>query len=489
MKFNIPIIFRTVSFIVFIQGLFMILPLSSSLYWREYDTTVSFGIMSIACMIIGMPTFWQTKKINFKVSTREGFIVALVSWFTVIILGAFPLYLAGLNISFLDAFFESAAGWTTTGGYVIDVNTLPNSIILWKALCHFMGGMGILILAVSLLPQVGVNGQKLAKSELNGSVIQKTATRISDSAKNFYITYAVFTFVLFVLLKIGGLTTFDSVTNALNIISSAGLTLTDNGILDNMTPYLEVVVTLFSIVASTNFALFIILLKGDIRGFFQNFEIKVFLIVLGIAIVIVTTNLYLTGTYDNVLTSLRQSILQVVSYGSTSGYAFADYTVWPTFSKITLLFLIIIGGCSSSTAGSIKAIRFGICLKLINRGINKKIHPRAIYPIMIGKEPVSVQHTANVATFILLYFMFFVFGVVMLSLDNLDVETTFSATLSALSNNGTGFGLIGHTGDYSVFSWWGRLVSSFLMIAGRLELYPFVVILSRSYWNPDRISN
>ncbi len=488
MKFNIPIIIRTVSFVIFIQGLFMLLPITSSLYWNETGTAASFGITSLFCILIGLPTFWKTKKLNFKVSTREGFIVALIAWGSVIVLGAIPVYFSGLGISFVDAFFESAAGWTTTGGYVVDVNTLPNSIVLWKSLCHFMGGMGILFLALSLLPQVGVNGQKLAKSELSGSIIQKTATRISDSAKNFYKLYAVFTVILFVLLKLGGLSTFDSVTNSLNIISSAGLTLNSNGILTNMTPYLEVVVTLFSIVASTNFALFIILLKGDLRGFFQNYEIKVFLSVLGIATALVAINLYVSGTYTDVFSALRNAVLQVVSYGSTSGYAFTDYTVWPSFSKIILMFLIIIGGCSSSTAGSIKAIRFGIGLKLVFRGIYKKIHPRAIRPIMIGQEAVSVQHTANVATFILLYFMFFVFGVVMLSLDNLDVETTFSAAISALSNNGTGFGLIGSTGDFSVFSWWGKLVSAFLMVAGRLEIYPFVVIISRSYWNPDRIS-
>ncbi len=486
MKFNHPIILKMISVIVLVEGLFMLFPMIYSIVFGEKDVTSSFFIISIICICIGLTVFTQMKYYTLKLKSRDGFFIAIVSWLIVSIIGALPFYLANCGYTFIDSFFESAAGWTTTSCYVIDIDKMPKSLVIWKSLCHWLGGMGILFLTVSVFPVLGISGQKIAEAEINGPVVEKVATRISDTAKYFYLIYLIFTMLEFIMLSLTDMPHYDALINTLSTISTGGICSNTGGITSYMTPYVKTVITIFSILASLNFVLFFMLLHGKVRDVFRNAELRAFLGLLACSTIFIAVILTVSGTYGSFFSALSDSVFHTVSFGSTSGYAVTDYTSWPTACKVILLMLIFIGGCSASTSGSLKVIRVVVGFKLVLRGLYKRIHPQSIKPIMISNRPVSTTNASSITVFILMYFAVYIFSSLVLSIENLDMETTLSASLSAFSNTGSGFGKIGMNGNFSVFSEFGRLYSALLMIAGRLEIYPVIIMFSRSYWNPDR---
>jgi trk system potassium uptake protein TrkH len=466
-----------------IIGIAMIPSVLVAFYYGEKAVGIAFIKSMLLALIIGVVTMVGARPSSNVIKMRDGYLIAALCWFIASAIGAFPYLLSGVIPYYADALFESIAGFTTTGSTVIaDLSDSPKAIQFWRSLSHWLGAMGILILAISLLPALGIGGLMIASAEAPGPTVEKMTTRISDSARILYKMYISFTLIEIVLLMFGGMNLFDSMIHTFSSIGTGGLSNYAKGIGHFDSFFIEFVIILFSIIASVNFVLYHQILEGKWKEFFRDKELRTFLMILAVSAVLITLNLWASGTYDSLGRSARYSLFQTTAFISTSGFAIADYTLWPSFSQMLLFCLMFIGGCSASTCGSMKVIRVMIVYKLIVRGIYKRLHSNAVVPVKIGSRTISAETVSKVSSFTILYFTVFIFSCLLLSLENHDLLTTISAVASSLSNTGMGMGLLGPNGNFSIFSQPSRLYLGILMIAGRLELFTIIMLLSPAFW-------
>ena len=484
MRLNRIIILKTISMVLAVEGVAMIPSIIVGFYYGERSTISGLALTSFLTIIFAaiILNIYRGKKVKLKV--REGFLVALLSWIFVCIVGAFPYLGSNMGYTFVDSFFESTAGWTTTGAFVLPISKMPHAILMWKATTNWLGGMGILVFTISLLPTLGKGAQNLAASENTGPQLTKFAARLTDSSKISYIIYIGLTFIeLICLLLDSKMGNFFAVINTLSTVSTAGIFDIGGEIAWGFTPYARTVISVFSIIGAMNFSIFFLIVTGNIRRAFMNVEAKAYLLILSVASMMIFASLVFSDQYK-IFKSLGYAVSQSISFGSTSGFSVADVAHWPSFAQAVLVILMLIGGCSASTAGSLKVIRVVIFFKLIMRGIYKRIHPNSIKPVMLKDKPVSPEIANSVTVYITLYIGLLAIGSLLLSIDNQDMITTLSATIGALSNNGSGLGDVS-SGDFSVFSPFGKIVSSLLMLIGRTELYAALIVLTRSFWLHD----
>ena len=483
MNFNYKLIIKVFGAIAVIISIMMIPALIVSFTYNEYAVAFSFIKTIIPAFIIGILIQILVHPSSSAIKIRDGYFIAAVSWFFVSAIGAFPYSLSGVMPSYIDAFFESVSGFTTTGATIIDgLSAIPKGILFWRSFSNWLGGMGILILTISLLPALGIGGMKIASVEAPGPTIEKMSTRIADSAKILYIMYLSFTILLFFMLLLGGMNIYDSMIHTFGCLGTGGLSNYSDGIAHFNSIYIESVITIFSILASINFGLYQLILKRKWTAFFSNKELRVFLMIILSTSIVVALNLWFSDTFESFGKSFRYSLFHVVTFISTSGYSTTNYTLWPSFSQLLLFLVMLIGGCSASTCGGIKVIRIMIIFKLVIRGMYKRLHPNSVVPVKIGSKLISAELVTRISSFTILYFTVFIFSTLVLSLENNDLITTISAAAGALSNTGMCFGSLGPTGTYSIFSGAGRLFLSVLMIAGRLELFAIIMLLSPSFW-------
>jgi len=481
---NYRVILRTIASVLMFEGIAMLFPLAYAIYLDDASATAFFTPF-VFCFGIGLFIHTQLKYYTLKIRQRESYFIAFICWITVSFMGIFPYMLVDQGYSIADCIFESVSGWTTTGSWTVNVTAMPRPLLLWKAITNWLGGMGILLLTISFFPVLGIEGQKMINAEMPGIQVEKMSTRISDTAQISYKIYVIMSVVEFLLLLPTELTPFEALINTMSTISTAGLLNVGSGNVIAVSPYVTGVFTAFSIFGSINFMMYFFLYKRKFSSIAKNVEVRGFLQIIGLSSFIIALTLYLTDTSDTFLGALGTAFAQTVAFGATSGFEVTDINAWPGLCKMLLIIVLLIGGCSNSTSGSIKVIRFIIFLKLIKRGIYKRIHPKAIRPIMIQGKPVSAASVSSITVFLMLYFLVFVFGSLVFSLENLDMETTFCTTLACITNNGTAFGdIIG--GNFAILSEPGKIFSSILMLAGRLEMYAIILLFSRSFWNPNR---
>lgn len=486
MTFNHRLIVRTISIVLLFEGIAMLFPMVCAVYYKENNTASAFFFTAICCIAFGMTVRRFFRYSTLKIKTREGYFVAFICWIIVCLVGTMPYLLSGNGYSFVDSVFESVAGWSTTGAWVLDINTMPNALLFWKSICNWLGGMGILILTLSIFPILGVHGQKMAAAEVPGPELEKMVSKMGETAKISYSIYIAMTVLELCLLLPSGISPFDALINTLSTISTSGVVNLNNDISMHSTPYVKAIFTIFSIIGSINFMVYFFIYAGKWRKVIKNIELRTYLAILTISSVLIAVILYFSGSYDSITDALVDATTQTVSFGSTSGFTVTDINSWPSSCQTVLLLLMFIGACGNSTGGSLKVIRVIVYFKLIMRGVYKRIHPTAIKPIMIQGKPVSAANASSITVFIMLYFAFYILSCVIMSLENQDMITTLSGTLAVFSNNGTGFGALANA-DYSIFSNFGKVYSSILMLAGRLEMYALIVLLSRSFWNSDRV--
>ena len=481
---NYRVILRTIASVLLFEGVAMVVPLLYAMCIDDPSAS-AFFMPAISCLSLGLFIHTQLRFYSLKLRQHESYFIAFICWITVSFMGIFPYLLADQGYTIADCIFESVSGWTTTGAWTVNVAAMPKPLLLWKAITNWLGGMGILLLTISFFPVLGAEGQKMINAEMPGIQVEKMSTRISDTAKISYEIYIIMTVVEFLMLLPTKLTPFEALLNTLSTISTAGLLNVGDGNVIATSPYVTGVFTAFSIFGSINFMMYFYLYKRRWSNITNNVEIRGFFQILGISSTIVALGLFFTGTYRNLFEAFGVAIAQTVAFGATSGFEVGDINAWPGLCKMVLIIVLLIGGCSNSTSGSIKVIRFIIFLKLIKRGIYKRIHPKAIKPIMVQGKPVSAASVSFITVFLMLYFLVFVFGSLLFSLENLDMETTFCTTLACITNNGTAFGgIVG--GNFSILSEPGKIISVILMLAGRLEMYAIVLLFSRSFWNPNR---
>ena len=489
MHLNYPVITKVVGLLTLIEGIAMLPCILVAMIYEEHFAGSALFTTSMVCICVGFVIMTQLKFKRIKLKLQEGFLIACLSWIYCSVIGMFPFYFSGCGFTLIGSFFESVAGFTTTGCTVLDVNLMPHALQLWRAVCHWLGGMGILILVLSIFPLLGIGGQTIASAEAPGPTFEKLGTRLSDTGKYLYAIYIAFTAAEYILLVLGPMDWFNALTATLSSISTGGLIITAENTEMYDADYSRFIIMVFTVLSSLSYLIYYMVLKGKWRDALSNIEMKAFLSLIGASSLLIALVLKISGTYSSLWQAVKDSLCQVVSIISTSGYYVCEYTHWPTFAQVILLMLMLVGGCSASTAGSLKMIRVLVLIKLVRRGFFKRIHPHSVKPIMLNDKPVPAPVASSITMHVLLFFGVLVASSLLLSLNNLDMETTISTAIGIFSNTGMALGEVGYTGFFGMWNGFSQLVLTVLMIAGRLEMYAIILLFSRSFWQPDKAKN
>lgn len=483
---NYRAIIKIIGVIIFIIGVSMTIPWIYSEFAGDHATASAFRICAPLTIAAGALIMFLLGNTPARFRAREGYIIVASCWMIASIIGAFPFYLAEFTSNYIDAFFEATSGFTTTGCSAAAAGAMPNGLLLWKAITHWLGGMGILVFVISILPTLGINGHFIARAETPGPVLEKITVKMSDSAKVLYITYISLTLLEFILLLLSGkMGAFDALVNTMGSISTGGLMVHPEGVAYYDSIYIEIVIASFCILSSINFVLYHHLVTGRPGLFFKDIELRVHLIIIAAAVMICTYALIVYNDFD-FGTALRDAFFQVVSMSTTTGYTRDPSIVWPAVCQIIFLALLFTGGCAASTSGSLKVIRVIIMMKLIWRGCIKRIHPRSVVAVKLDGKTLSAELVSNITTFIFAFFGVFIFSVFVLSFQGLDLESTITITISALSNTGVAFEGPAAVGDFSMFHPFLKVYISLLMIVGRLELFTIIILFTKNFWGRNR---
>lgn len=484
MSFNNQAIAKILSMVILTVGLALIIPTIFAFFVSERKEFISFLILSIFITSIGFASINMVSPTNTLLKVRDSYLTVTLCWLTFSLLGSLPYIVTGIAPSFIDAFFVSTASFTTTGATVLKLSTLPKSILLWQGVCNWLGGLGVLVLVISIIPNLGIGGKNLAEAEVTSSSSDKVSNKLVDSMQHLYIIYVVLTIIEFILLVLGPMNYFDALINTLSSISTSGIPSMHHPLSHYNSPYTEVIIAIFSLISSLNFALLYLFLQGDFKAFVRNIEFKFFMFWIAVCAILISGNLYFSNTYD-LYHSIRYGTFQTISMASTAGFSISGHLNWPSFSLVILMILIFVGGCTFSTCGGIKISRLLVFLKLIERGYQKRLHPRSVVAVKIGRAAIPAKKVSIMTIFILLYALFAILGALILSLDGYNLNTTLSSSISMLSNVGVGLDKVSG-GDFSIYSPPMRFVLCILMLAGRLELFTFLAMFMPSFWYPSK---
>jgi trk system potassium uptake protein TrkH len=384
--------------------------------------------------------------------------------------------------SLVDAFFETASGFTTTGASILkEVESLPKGILFWRSFTHWLGGMGVLVLTLAVLPSVGASSFHIMKAEATGPSTEKLVPKLGQTAKILYTIYTVMTAAQIILLLIAGMPLYDSLIHAFGSAGTGGFSNRNLSVGAYGNVYIEIIITVFILLFGVNFSLYFQILKGNIRNFFKDAEFRFYIGTVLIAIVVITIQLFSNGIFS-VGQSLRHSSFQVASIITTTGYATTDFNLWPALSKCVLVVLMFIGASAGSTGGGVKCIRILLLLKIAKREVAKVIHPRAVHTVKSGGKVVDDEILSETMAFFFIYIAIFTVSFLLVSLDGKDLTSTVTSVVATISNIGPGLEVVGPMGNFSSFSGFSKVIFSFCMIAGRLELIPMLILFSPQAW-------
>jgi len=452
-----------------------------ALYYGNGDFE-AFLISMVITVFAGGALFFMGTGAGGSVGYREGFAVAAFGWVFLAGFGSLPYILSGVLPNPVDAYFETMSGFTTTGASVIsDIEALSRGILFWRSLTHWLGGMGIIVLTVALIPSLKIAGLQMFKAEVPGPTKSKVLPRIAQTSRELYKIYLVITVVEIFLLKLAGMDWFDSFIHTFGTVATGGFSSKNTSIAAYDSVLIELIIVVFMIISGINFALHYYSLRGNFKPTLKDPEARLYLGIILVSVCLITFDLVNSADYaaDK---AARDSLFQVASIVTTTGYASADYDQWPSMSKAVILLLMFIGGCAGSTGGGIKVSRYLIMFKGISRQIMKLIHPQAVIPLRMGKDVISQEVLDNVQTFFFLYMLILGASVLFLASLGLDLVSSISAVAATLGNVGPGLNLVGPMTNYSALPMAAKAVLSFCMLIGRLELYTVLVILSSRFW-------
>lgn len=472
---------RIISLLLVIVATTMLFPAGIALYYGELAALKGFIIPVIVCWVLGLVFFFTGRGSRLKLSTRGGFAVVASAWTFASLLGSFPFIISGSIPSFTNAFFESVSGFTTTGATILcSIETLPVSINVWRAQMHWLGGMGIVALTVALMPLLGVGGFQLIKAETTGPEKGKFTPKITVTAKILWFIYFGFTIVQTLLLMTAGMNFTDAVSHTFATLGTGGFSTRNASVGSYNSAAVDWICTLFMLLAGVNFSLYYRIIQRKGKEVLENTELKVYLSIIVISVLIVAFSIL--PQYGSFLTSLRYAAFQVTSIITTTGFATADFVQWAPAAQTVLFFLMFIGGCSGSTGGSIKVVRWIVMGKQMMNEIRRMLHPHGVFSIRINGRAGRKDLVYSVSAFIFLYFLLVLITAFIASLDGADVITSFTASLATVGNIGPGFGKVGPVENYNFFSPFTKWWFSFTMVAGRLELYTMLVFFMPAYW-------
>lgn len=472
------IIAKTTGSVMLLQAACMIIMLCVSLLFKESIMPFLYSLLIL--IAVGFPLSRMSIK-NDRFTAKCGYVTVAVIWFIFSLFGALPFYFSGHFASYVDCFFEAVSGFTTTGSSILTaVEPLPKSILLWRSTTQLLGGMGILVLVTAIVPALGDRSHHLMQAEVPGPTADKLVPKLTESAKILYTIYIVLVVMLIVLLIIVGIPVFDSINISFAALSTGGFSVTNASIAayDNIAA--EVIISIFMILGGINFSLYFLLLKRNFKAVLKNEELRLYLGIICVAILLNSVNIY--GIYNNILTCLRYALFTVSTLITTTGFVNVDYNLWPAFSKMVFIIIMLIGSCAGSTAGGVKVSRFSMALKAIVREVRQIIHPNSVNIIRMDGKAVGEKTVTSVMRFFAAYFIIIFLSILLVSLDNYDMETNVSAVIACISNIGPGLSLVGPVSNFSFLSNFSKIVLSLDMLIGRLEIFPILIFFYPKTW-------
>ena len=476
---NRRMVLYVVGTVIKIEAALMLLPLITSLIYKEScvkDILISMGIALIAGFALTL-IFKPGSKVIYA---KEGFVIVSLAWLALSAVGALPFYISGEIPSFVDAFFETVSGFTTTGASILtDVESMSKGLLFWRSFTHWIGGMGVLVFIMAIIPTVSDRSIHLLRAEAPGPVVGKIVPKMKQTARILYVIYIALTFIEFVLLFAGGMPLYDSIVHAVGTAGTGGFGIKADS-LASYSPYIQWVITAFMLIFGVNFNLYYLFLIRKFKSAIKNEELLTYAVIVTFSVAAIAVNI--RPLYEGVAESIRHSAFQVAAVISTTGFATADFNQWPGMSKTILLLLMFIGGCAGSTAGGFKISRIVMLFKTIKRELQKLLHPRAVATIKLDGKRVDEKTISSLGSYLAIYALFFCVVVFLLGFDGFDLETNISVAASCVNNIGPGFGSAGPMDGYAMFSPFSKVMLSLTMLLGRLEIFPLILTFSPSTW-------
>lgn len=477
---NVRIVGRVLGFLLLFVGLFMALPALFAWHYGGDDLRailISAGLTAAAGAVLVV--VFRAKG---EILVRDSFAIVSLGWILVSAFGALPFLLSGAMPSFADAFFESMSGFSTTGASVLArVEDLPHGLLFWRSLTHWLGGMGIIILSLAILPLTGMGGTQLYKVEMPGPMPDKIAPRVRRTATTLWGVYVLLTALETLLLLLGGLDLHEALCQTFGTMATGGFSTRTDSIGGFGSLFVEAVVVAFMLAAGTNFTLHFHALRGKVSSYWKSEEFRFYLGILAVFTVLLTVDNVVAGTYK-AAEAARHAVFQTVSIATTTGFATADFGGWSSAAQISLLLLMFVGGCAGSTGGSIKVLRVMILLKQGRVELKRLLHPRAVIPVRIDGRTVPPAVVVNILGFLFLYIGLLILSTLAMTLMGLDLVTAFSSVAASIGNIGPGLGSVGPMEHYGHIPLAGKWLLSFCMLAGRLEIYTVLVLFTRDFW-------
>lgn len=457
----------------------MIIPAITAAFYKEKCGWI-FIVVGIVCVAMARILYIYRPTDN-TFYTREGFVSVGLGWIILSATGALPFVIDGCIPNYIDAVFEIVSGFTTTGATILnDVEVLPKSMLMWRSFTHWFGGMGILMFILAIMPNAGNNNMHIVRAESPGPTAGKFVASSKVSSIILYFIYIIITVTEIILLLLGGMPIYDSIIISFGTVGTGGFGHLNDSC-GSFTAYQQIVITIFMLLCGTNFNIYFLILSKKFKDVIKSEEVKIYYIIVAISSIFITSNI-LRQFNNNVFVAFRHAAFQVASIITTTGYSTVDFDMWPTFSKTVLVILMFIGACAGSTGGGIKVSRIIIAFKTIGKELTTMIHPRNVKILKFEGKPIEHTVLRGINTYIMTYVVMFVASMLIVSLDGFDFQTTFTAIAATFNNIGPGIGGVGPMCNYSGFSYMSKIVMTFGMLAGRLELYPMLLLFNIRTW-------
>lgn len=476
---NYPMIFNNIGKILLVEAALLVVPAIVAIIYGEH-TLLSFALTIALLAVFGLLCLKKKSKKN-NIYAKEGYVIVALSWILMSLFGALPFFFGGHIPSFVDAFFETVSGFTTTGSTILrDIEALPKSLLFWRSFTHWIGGMGILVFVIAVMPKTESSSMHVMRAEVPGPTVGKLVSKLRASARILYGIYCVLTAVQVVFLLAGGMPLFDSVVNSFATAGTGGFAILGNSIEGYNSLYSEMVIAIFMLIFGINFNLYYMFIIRQGRHALKSEELRWYVGIIAAAVIVIA--LSLINTKHGIADSFRYSFFQVASIITTTGFSTTNFDTWPTIAKFILVFLMFIGACAGSTGGGIKVSRLIILVKSGLRDIKKAINPRSIETVKIDKRTVEEPVVKSVSVFFATYILISAVSMFIVAIDGRDFTTTSTAVIACIGNIGPGLGAVGPYGSFADFSVLSKLVLSFDMLAGRLELIPMLMLFSPYAW-------
>ncbi|HEY9184164.1 MAG TPA: potassium transporter TrkG [Salegentibacter sp.] len=493
-RLNYQIIFHVMGLLLLCNGAFMLLAVLISWFYQD-GVTLEISIAALITLFIGVLLMFSTKGHRKEVKKREGYIIVTFGWIFMALSGTLPYLISEAIPQFHNAFFETMSGYTTTGASILnDIESIPNGILFWRSLTHWIGGMGIIVLAIAILPLLGIGGMQLFAAEAPGPNADKLKPRITDTAKRLWLIYVSYTIAETILLRVAGMSFFDAINHSLSTLSTGGFSTKNISIAYwNDQPVIQYIIILFMILAGSNFVLSYFSFKGRIQKVLHDDEFKWYILFIAVFTLLTSVLIYFEAdislsqidhpmVWGEAESALRHALFQVIAIITTTGFVTADYTMWTPFLTIVFFGLFFLGGSAGSTAGGVKVMRHIIMIRNGMTEFKRSLHPNAILPVRFNRKSISHDIVFNILGFFILYMLAFIIGSVVFGGMGLDFETSIGGAASSLGNIGPALGALGPVNNYDILPVFGKFWSAFLMLIGRLELFTVLIILTPYFW-------